>query len=414
MLNIQKKLIRYNYSTRNDRIKYIVIHTTGNTGKGSGVNNHYNYFNGGNRGASADYFVDDSNIGMFVEDKNYSWHCGDGKGKYGITNSNSIGIEICVNSDGDYNKNIENTVDLVQKLLKKYNLSINAVKRHYDASRKNCPREIIQGKNGITWSVFLDKVQNKTEDKPVQTNLYRVRESKDGKQFGAFSDLNNAIDCAKKNNAIVFDSGFKQVYPTQNIEKEIYRVRSFWSNQASQKGAFSDLDNAKKCADDYNLNVYNNAGLCIYQSIKVDKNAFWNSCNAHAKSKLNPRQSASFSSNDIGDIYSNEKIKVKSIVSDINTMLPIQFYRSSDNAIVDGWLECNISVFDIHFRNKVINVSSKLLARYDANSTSRTMGQVYNNESLLVLKEENGYKLCVYRTSNGNAKIAWFTAKYIK
>ena len=50
-------------------------------------------------------FVDDSNIIQTVDyTKNYSWHCGDGEGKYGITNKNSIGIEICVNSDGNYAK----------------------------------------------------------------------------------------------------------------------------------------------------------------------------------------------------------------------------------------------------------------------------------------------------------------------
>ena len=241
MLNIQKKLIRYNYSTRKDKIKYIVIHTTGNTGNGSGVNNHYNYFNSGNRGASADYFVDDSNISMFVEDKNYGWHVGDGKGRYGITNSNSIGIEICVNSDGDYNKSIENTVDLVQHLLKEYNLSINAVKKHYDASRKQCPREIIQGKNGITWSVFLDRIQNKDSssdaNKPVTSNLYRVKESKDGKQLGAFSDLNNANKCAKDNAAIVFDSNFNII---NDYRKEDDYMSKVYKNGSTRENVFSD------------------------------------------------------------------------------------------------------------------------------------------------------------------------------
>ena len=30
--------------------------------------------------------------------KRQTWHCGDGKNKYGITNANSLGIEICINS----------------------------------------------------------------------------------------------------------------------------------------------------------------------------------------------------------------------------------------------------------------------------------------------------------------------------
>lgn len=171
MLQIQKKLINYNFSKRTDKIKYIVIHTTGNTSKGAGVENHFKYFNGGNRGSSADYFVDDKTIGQFVNDYNYSWHCGDGKGKYGITNNNSIGVEICVNSDGDYNKTINNTIDLVKYLMKKYSISISNVVRHYDASRKNCPAEILSGKNGVTWTEFKNRL---TKNNSVNNKEYNA------------------------------------------------------------------------------------------------------------------------------------------------------------------------------------------------------------------------------------------------
>lgn len=54
MLNIQKQFIVYNRSIRNQSIKYIVIHSTGNVGD-TAQNNH-DYFANGNRGASADFF----------------------------------------------------------------------------------------------------------------------------------------------------------------------------------------------------------------------------------------------------------------------------------------------------------------------------------------------------------------------
>lgn len=62
-MNINKRIIKFNYSKRTSNIKYIVIHDTGNTGRGAGVNNHFIYLNGGNRNASADYFVDDKEVG---------------------------------------------------------------------------------------------------------------------------------------------------------------------------------------------------------------------------------------------------------------------------------------------------------------------------------------------------------------
>jgi len=80
MLPITKKLIRYNFSSRNkQRILYIVIHDTGNPRAGANAEAHFRYFNGGNRGASAHYFVDDGAIIQTVEDYIASWHCGDGR-----------------------------------------------------------------------------------------------------------------------------------------------------------------------------------------------------------------------------------------------------------------------------------------------------------------------------------------------
>lgn len=109
---------------------------------------HYQFFNGGDRQSSADFFVDDKNIVQVNNyNLNYTWHCGDGRGAYGITNKNSIGIEMCINSDGNFTQTEINTIQLVQYLMKQLNIPISRVVRHYDASRKNCPGKLNQG----TW-----------------------------------------------------------------------------------------------------------------------------------------------------------------------------------------------------------------------------------------------------------------------
>jgi N-acetylmuramoyl-L-alanine amidase CwlA len=153
-MNIIKKQIAYNRSKRSSAIKYIVIHDTGNKSKGANASSHFNYFNGGERSASADFFVDSTQI-MQVNDyrKYYTYQCGDGKGKYGITNSNSIGIEICVNSDGDYQKAYAKAVELTKYLMKELKIPITRVVRHYDASRKNCPASMAYN-NWALWSEF--------------------------------------------------------------------------------------------------------------------------------------------------------------------------------------------------------------------------------------------------------------------
>lgn len=50
--------------------------------------------------------------------------------------------------------------------------------------------------------------------------------------------------------------------------KEIYRVRKTWKDTKSQKGAFSSLENAKKCADKNGYSVFNNKGKVIYHGKK--------------------------------------------------------------------------------------------------------------------------------------------------
>ena len=159
--------LRYNRSNRNGtKIKYIVIHDTANTKKGANAIAHYKYFNSGNRSSSADFFVDDTQV-LCVNDysKYYTWHCGDGKGKYGITNDNSIGIELCVNSDSNRQIVIDKAVSLVRELISELNISIDNVVRHYDASRKNCPASMSKN-NWEEWHNFKKRLQNseKTDD----------------------------------------------------------------------------------------------------------------------------------------------------------------------------------------------------------------------------------------------------------
>lgn len=157
-MEIKQKQISYNRSKRTAGIKYIVIHDTGNTGKGANALSHFNYFNGGDRNSSADFFVDSTQI-LQVNDytKYYTWHCGDGKGKYGITNANSIGIEICINSDGDYKTAFAKTIELTKYLMKKHNIPIDNVVRHYDASRKNCPASMSKN-NWAYWQDFKRRI----------------------------------------------------------------------------------------------------------------------------------------------------------------------------------------------------------------------------------------------------------------
>ena len=200
MVNIEKKQIAYNRVARTGNIKYIVIHDTANTKKGADADAHFKYFNGGNRNSSADFFVDDKKI-LQVNDyqKYYTWQVGDGKGKYGITNQNSIGIEICINADGNYDAAFKNTVELTKYLMKELNIPAERVVRHYDASRKNCPASM-SGNSWEKWHEF--KILLEENDMGKFTDIKGNYAEKDINELHKMGIINGVTDTEFKPNEV--------------------------------------------------------------------------------------------------------------------------------------------------------------------------------------------------------------------
>lgn len=131
----------YNRVKRVSEVKYIVVHYTGSgTSKAGSAKANCIFFSRGNRNASAHYFIDDSHIFEYADPKIYAcWHVGDGHGKYGITNQNSIGIEVCSGGANFTEAEINRLAWLVQTLMKRFGIDAKHVVRHYDASHKCCP-----------------------------------------------------------------------------------------------------------------------------------------------------------------------------------------------------------------------------------------------------------------------------------
>ena len=162
MVTINKYFGWYNISTRYGKPQYIVVHYTG-AGSSSPGNALANckFFAACNRNASADFFIDDSGIWQYNPDisRYYTWAVGDGGGRYGITNANSINIEVCqrayANEPFTANE-ISYLSQLVPYLMKLYGIPKDRVVRHYDASRKLCPYYYSQ--NPGAWTVLRNKI----------------------------------------------------------------------------------------------------------------------------------------------------------------------------------------------------------------------------------------------------------------
>lgn len=153
--------IEYNKYDSN-YVEYIVIHDTGNTRNGADAMAHYQYFAAAPRDSSAHYFVDSTKVVQIIDDSEGSWHSGVKYTSYAtpISNHNSIGIEMCINADGDYEQTVLNTVDLAAYLLYKYDLGINHLVRHFDANGKQCPMTM-SANNWANWYEFVAAVRSK-------------------------------------------------------------------------------------------------------------------------------------------------------------------------------------------------------------------------------------------------------------
>lgn len=121
-------------------IKYIVLHETDNFEKGVGAKNHAHYLKYNNDSATSwHYTVDDHEIYHHIPDDEVAHHAKDDVG-----NTYGIGIELCVNQDGDFEATFENGAKLVAYLLKSYHLDLDSLKTHHDFSGKDCPQSILK------------------------------------------------------------------------------------------------------------------------------------------------------------------------------------------------------------------------------------------------------------------------------
>ena len=150
-----------NFSNKRITPKYIVWHDTGVRDQSDEGN--ASYFRSVYREASANYFIDENSITEVVAPGYVDWHVGDGAGRYGITNQNSIGIELCPEADGSFKpETIANAVWLGKKLMKDFGILPENNVRHYDASRKNCPQYLNTDGKWTLWYAF--KAQLIAED----------------------------------------------------------------------------------------------------------------------------------------------------------------------------------------------------------------------------------------------------------
>ena len=155
---------------RSRKVKYLVIHYTSN--QGDTAKNNADYFAREKVGASAHYFCDESEIWQSVKDTDTAWHCGAKTYKHPeCRNSNSIGIEICMNDKSGKVRqgSIDTAAELTRYLMKRYGILLANVIRHHDVTGKDCPAPMVS--DPALWDAFK-KSLIKEDDDEVRYKYY--------------------------------------------------------------------------------------------------------------------------------------------------------------------------------------------------------------------------------------------------
>lgn len=217
-MKINRKISLINFSDlnrRNKDIKFIILHYVGAV---STAKNNADYFFSKYRGASAHYFVDDKEIWQVVEDNDAAWAIGANKYYTDARNSNSLSIELCCYYMKNGNINIakeveEKAVELVKMKMKEYNVDVDHVIRHYDATRKNCPAPFVFDTE--RWNSFKKKLQEQyTEEETISKEGYTDYE----KRVKNWQDTMN-LDY---NSNLVVDGSFGPLCHKEALEHYLY------------------------------------------------------------------------------------------------------------------------------------------------------------------------------------------------
>ena len=160
--DIRAKKISYGSIRDKKRVRYIVIHYTGNKGDTARGNGLY-FKNGNTRNAGAHFFVDpEGKIVKSVPINRPAWSVGgfftkeNGAGNYYLscTNANSVSIELCDYTKGYISAKQEAAVKQLIKYIQYYCSNASTIIRHWDVNGKTCPAPMAS-KNNSKWKKLL-------------------------------------------------------------------------------------------------------------------------------------------------------------------------------------------------------------------------------------------------------------------
>lgn len=160
---------------------YLTIHETANRGIGANAQAHANLQSNGYKLASWHWTVDDKQAIQSHPHTKICWHAGSSLG-----NKNSIGIEVCVNADGNETVTRKNAAKLAAKILHDEKIPLKNMVQHHHWTGKNCPTRM----RNSGWKEFVALVEtelaNLTKPKVVG-EIWHVKGLKAGQKLAGRS-----------------------------------------------------------------------------------------------------------------------------------------------------------------------------------------------------------------------------------
>ena len=397
-IKVNKQLIDINYSqgvTINP--KYIVIHDTDNRQAGANAMANRNYFaNHPNAKASAHYIIDEGNIIQALEDTWKGWHVGDGNNP-NINNSTTIAIELCVNKGNDFDKTLENGVELTKYLMNKYNIPAENVVMHRDASGKTCSRMMIEDRPSL-WPYFKERISGgdgsleddglrpKMQGKVTNASVLNVRESP--------STSGRIVHKLNRNQVVgIYEelNGWYKIDYIDGVKKKYGYVSkdyiSIINENPEDEETNGDIEIEKPSVS------ANKKGI-----VKVN-------------SALNMRSGPGSNYGVIGTLCNNDEVE---IIKEVDGWYEIKFngksgYVSSQYIkVVDN--ESNEEKPSVSLNKQgVVKVNSALNMRSGPGSNYGVIGTLCNNDEVEIIKEVDGWYEIKF-----NGKSGYVSSQYIK
>ncbi len=158
---------------------YITVHNTANTVKGANAASHASFVKRSSTGVNWHYTVDENLIYQHLPLNEKGWHSGDGRG---TGNMKSIGIEICENADGNFEKAVENAQWLIRQLMQEQGIPLANVVPHKHWSGKECPRRLLNRWDCFKAGIAVANTSKKPTVKPTKAEPSKTAASKHAKK----------------------------------------------------------------------------------------------------------------------------------------------------------------------------------------------------------------------------------------